>query len=64
MNAIANANSAIGRLDVGTTQVQRVENRITHGDESHDVCLFDTPGFFDVEGRTPAGVLRELGGKV
>ena len=64
VNAIANANSAIGRLDVGTTQVQRVENRITHGDESHDVCLFDTPGFFDVEGRTPAGVLRELGGKV
>ena len=63
-NAIAHANSAIGRLDVGTTQVQRVENRITHGDESHDVCLFDTPGFFDVEGRTPAGVLRELGGKV
>ena len=26
--------------------------------------LFDTPGFFDVEGRTPAGVLRELSGKV
>ena len=64
VNAIANANSAIGRLEVGTTQVQRVENSITHGDQSHDVCLFDTPGFFDVEGRTPAGVLRELGGKV
>ena len=64
VNAIANANSAIGRLDVGTTQVQRVENTIEHDDESHDVCLFDTPGFFDVEGRTPAGVLRELGGKV
>ena len=64
VNAIANANSAIGRLDVGTTQVQRVENSIEHDDESHDVCLFDTPGFFDVEGRTPAGVLRELGGKV
>jgi len=64
VNAIANANSSIGRLEVGTTQVQRVENSITHGDQSHDVCLFDTPGFFDVEGRTPAGVLRELGGKV
>ena len=25
---------------------------------------WDTPGFFDVQGRTPAGVLRELSGKV
>ena len=67
VNAIANADSRIGALEVGTTQVQSIENTIVNSadiDESHDIALFDTPGFFDVEGRTPAGVLRELSGKV
>ena len=66
VNAIANADSAIGALEVGTTQVHELRSalRSTEDGESHDFALFDTPGFFDVEGRTPAGVLRELSGKV
>ena len=66
VNAIANADSAIGDLEVGTTQVVELRStlRSTEDGKTHDFALFDTPGFFDVEGRTPAGVLRELSGKV
>lgn len=66
VNAIAHADSAIGALEVGTTQVYELRSALlsTEDGESHDFALFDTPGFFDVEGRTPAGVLRELSGKV
>jgi energy-coupling factor transporter ATP-binding protein EcfA2 len=66
VNAIAHADSAIGALEVGTTQVYDVRSALlsTEDGATHDFALFDTPGFFDVEGRTPAGVLRELSGKV
>jgi energy-coupling factor transporter ATP-binding protein EcfA2 len=64
VNAIANADSAVGELEVGTTQVYELRGALRWDGESHDFALFDTPGFFDVEGRTPAGVLRELSGKV
>lgn len=64
VNAIANADSAVGELEVGTTQVHELRGALRWDGESHDFTLFDTPGFFDVEGRTPAGVLRELSGKV
>ena len=62
VNAIANADSAVGELEVGTTQVYELRGALRWDGESHDFTLFDTPGFFDVEGRTPAGVLRELSG--
>lgn len=66
VNAFANANCAIGDLEVGTTQVLSISNELIDQNtkETHDISITDTPGFFDVEGRTPAGVLRELSGKV
>lgn len=61
INAAVNANAAIGKLEVGTTQVSCYENTLN---DEHSVAVFDAPGFFDVEGRTPAGVLRELSANV
>ena len=61
INALVDGNSPIGALEVGTTQCLRFENELN---DAHAVSVWDAPGFFDVEGRTPAGVLRELSANV
>ena len=60
INALVDGNSPIGALEVGTTQCLRFENELNDA----RVMVCDAPGFFDVEGRTPAGVLRELSANV
>ena len=61
INALVDGNSPVGALEVGTTQCLRFENELN---DAHAVSVWDAPGFFDVEGRTPAGVLRELSANV
>ena len=61
INALVDGNSPVGALEVGTTQCLRFENELN---DAHAVSVWDAPGFFDVEGRTPAGVLRELDANV
>ena len=55
------ANAEVGDLEVGTMGVQCYENTLN---DFLDVAVWDTPGFFDVEGRTPAGVLREMAANI
>ena len=72
INALASADATVGELDVGTTQVgvHECELAFAAGDDDASsptrvpAAVFDTPGFYDVEGRTPAGVLRELSANV
>lgn len=73
INALASADATVGELDVGTTQVGVHECVLAFaaggGDDASSpsrvpAAVFDTPGFYDVEGRTPAGVLRELSANV
>lgn len=74
INALASADATVGELDVGTTQVgvHECELAFAAGGDDADAssptrvpaAVFDTPGFYDVEGRTPAGVLRELSANV
>ena len=73
INALASADATVGELDVGTTQVGVHECELAlaaGGDDDASsptrvpAAVFDTPGFYDVEGRTPAGVLRELSANV
>ena len=72
INALASADATVGELDVGTTQVgvHECELALAGGDDDASspsrvpAAVFDTPGFYDVEGRTPAGVLRELSANV
>ena len=73
INALASADATVGELDVGTTQVGVHECELAFaagGDDDASsptrvpAAVFDTPGFYDVEGRTPAGVLRELSANV
>ena len=63
VNAIANADSAVGELEVGTTQVYELRGELRWDGESHDFD-FVRHARASTEGRTPAGVLRELSGKV
>lgn len=66
-NALCGAEvSRVDHFAVGTTQVDlhdAVRVNEADGDEE-EWTVVDSPGFFDVERRTPAGVLRELAGKV
>ena len=50
INAITNANAAVGKLEVGTTGVTCYENTLGDDDAAARVAVFDAPGFFDVEG--------------
>ena len=53
INAFANANAVIGELEVGTRGVTCYENTLLNADDDERavrVAVFDSPGFFDVEG--------------
>eukprot|EP00854_Cymbomonas_tetramitiformis_P003474 gene3474-4364_t len=57
INALTGTTSAeIGALEVGTRAIA------SHPAPEREIELVDTPGFYDVEGRTPEGVLKEMAG--